>query len=113
MMNSVERLSSLVSVDTAVENVKHSVSVLGDVVLVCHQDDRVTLKIQLAEEPHNLFRSLGVEVARRLVSKKDRRVIHKRAGDRYALALTTRQLIGLVIHSIGEIDTFQSDPRHL
>ena len=45
--------------------------VLGDVVLVCHQDYRVSLMVKLIKETHDFMRSLRVEVSCRLVREDD------------------------------------------
>ena len=60
--------------------------------------------VEPLEQRHDLDAGLRVEVAGRLVGEQDRRVVHERAGDRDALALTARELVRLVAHPIFELD---------
>src|SRR5882724_8685671 len=106
-------LFSLVPVNPAVEDVQHSVSVLGDVGLVSHQNNCIALMVKLIEKAHDFLRSLRVEVPRRLVGQQNRWIIHKRPRDRYALALAARQFVRLVIHSVAKIDALKSELCHL
>ena len=81
-------LAALVLVDATVEDVQNAVRVLGDVVLVRHQDDRIPLAVEMVEQPHDFLRRLRIEIAGRLVCKDDRWIIHQGAGNGDALALT-------------------------
>ena len=49
------------------------------------------------EQLHDPDRRLGVEVAGRLVGEQKRRVVDERAGDRDALLLAARELVGVVV----------------
>src|SRR5580704_3871183 len=60
--------------DLAVPNVDHAVGVHGDIVLVRHQKDRITLMIQALEQRHDFVSGRRVEGASRLVGKQDRRI---------------------------------------
>ena len=57
----------LVALDRAISNVNHAPCVLGHIVLVCNDNDRVALAMQLVEDRHDLNASRSVEVASRLV----------------------------------------------
>ena len=59
------------------------------------------------EQVHDFNTRLRVEVAGRLVSQEDRRVVHERAGNGHALSLPARQLIGTMHFAIAEIDFVQ------
>src|SRR5579871_2311982 len=48
--------------DLAVADVHHAMSVVGNVRLVCHQHDRVSLCVELIEKGHDLHARLRVEV---------------------------------------------------
>ena len=64
------------------------------------------------DQLHDPDRGLGVEVAGGLVGQQQRRVVHERAGDRDALLLAARQLVGEVVELRREPDEAQ-DVRHL
>src|SRR5688500_4076866 len=86
-------------------------SMLGDVVLVRDQHDGLAGRVQLLEEPHDLDASLAVEVTGRLVREQDGRIVHERARDRHALALSAGKLRGPVRHAIAETDALQHAGR--
>ena len=58
------------------------------------EDDGVAGLMKPLEQRHDLEAGLGLEVAGRLVGQQDRRVVHERARDGDALALSARQLVG-------------------
>src|SRR5262245_4752733 len=70
--------------------------------LVRNDDDGLSVVVQLVEQREDLDAGLRVEVARRLVSEKDRRVRDERARDRNALPLAAGQLIRQVIGTVLE-----------
>src|SRR6266550_6718542 len=53
-------------------------------------------RMQLGEGLQHLAAGLGIEIARWLVGHEDRGLADERAGDRDALALAPRQLVGTV-----------------
>src|SRR5438132_6121299 len=63
------------------------------IILMRDNDDRVAMVVQVAEEVEDLAAGLRVEVAGRLVGQQQRRLVHQRAGDGDALALSSGQLI--------------------
>src|SRR5689334_5692741 len=63
-------------------------SVGRDVLLVRHHDHRLTIVGEILEHLHDLLGRLRVEVTSRLVGEEDRWIVHQRACDRHALALT-------------------------
>src|SRR4051794_19750369 len=73
--------------DQAVAHPDDPLGVLGDVVLVGDQDDRLARVVEPAEHVHDLVARLGVEVAGRLVGQDDVGVVDQRAGDRHPLLL--------------------------
>src|SRR3569833_297957 len=103
----LEAFGGFVGVDLAVADVNDAVGVLGDVGLVSDEDDGVAFGLELIEERHDLHAGLGVEVAGGFVRQDDGRAVDQRAGDGYALALTTGELIGLVVHAGLEADIGQ------
>src|SRR5215510_1356194 len=89
--------------DLSVEDRDHAVGVLGDVMFVRHDDDRVAALVQRVEQLHNLLRGLRIEVAGRLVGENNRRTVDQGAGDGHALSLTAGQFVRLVRHSLAEV----------
>jgi hypothetical protein len=55
---------------------------------VRHEDYRDALFIQPLEHPHDLERRVTIQVARRLLGQQQRRPVHQRSRDRYALLLS-------------------------
>ena len=49
------------------------------------------------QQVHDVPAGGGVEIARRLVGKDDRRIVRQRAGDRDPLLFAARQLRGIVM----------------
>jgi hypothetical protein len=62
------------------------------------------------EQVVKAFAGFGVEVSRRLVGKKERRVIDQRSGHGNALLLATRQLPRAMIKPILETDRLEKTP---
>src|SRR3974390_1676697 len=89
----------LVAEHLAVFDVDDAVSILGNVMLVRHQDDGVALLMQAIKQRHDLDAGLRVQVSRGLVGQDDRWAIDQRASDRDSLTLTAGELVGLVVHA--------------
>ena len=70
------------------------------------EHDRRSLRVQLAEDLHDLAAGSGVQRAGRLVRKQDARLCDHRAGDRHALTLAAGELVRVKVHTI-----FQPDAR--
>src|SRR5436305_12052752 len=87
-------LASLVTGDDTVLDVNHPVSILGNIVLVSHENDRVALALQPIEQGHNLDAGLGVEVAGGFVGKNDGRLVDQSARDGHALPVSTGGFVG-------------------
>ena len=62
--------------------------VKSDIVFVSHQDDGVPFVVQPLEQGHNFNTGCGIEIAGWFIGQQNRGVIHQRAGNRNALALT-------------------------
>ncbi len=65
-------------------------SVHGDIVLVRDQHDGVALLVQPLEQAHDFDTGRGVQISSGLVGQKNRRIVHQRAGNGDALALSAR-----------------------
>src|SRR5439155_1041869 len=94
----------LVRGDHAVAQRHDAGSVSRNVVLVRDHDDRLAPVVQVAEHLHQLRAGGRVEVPGGLVGEQDRGLVHEGAGDRDALALAARQLVGPVVHSVAQPD---------
>src|SRR5437016_10033757 len=75
-----------------------------NVVLVRDHDDRLAPAVQGAEHLHQLGAGGRVEVSGGLVGEEDGGLVHEGAGDRDALALPARQLVGPVVHPVAQPD---------
>ena len=80
---------------------------LGDVGLVGDDDDGVALGVEFVEERHDLVAGLGVEVSGGFIGEDDGRPVHEGSGDSHTLALTSRELVGLVHHAGAEVHGFE------
>src|SRR4051812_5337457 len=78
--------------------------VARDIVFMRYQDDRVSALIQLLKKRHDFSAGFGIEIPRWLVSKNNRRVVHKCARDRDTLPLAARELVRFVVQPITETD---------
>ncbi len=86
--------------DLAVADLDDPLRVLGDRHVVRHQDDRVSLGMQLAEDLHHFFAGAAVERAGGLVREDHLAAVHQRARDTHALLLAAGELPGLVAHAV-------------
>ena len=94
----------LVGEDLSVAYMNDAMRKLRDICFVSDKHDGISAGVKLIEKRHDFEARLGVQVARRLVCKDDRRVIDKGASERNALALTPRELTRLVHHARFEPD---------
>ena len=72
---------------------------VGDLLRVRDEHDRCSLRVQLAEDLHDLTAGSGVQRAGRLVGEQDARLYDHRTGDRHALALTAGELVRIKVHA--------------
>ena len=91
---------ALVLFDFAVAQANHAMGVQRDVRLVRHQDDGVAALVQPREKRHDFIAGRGVEISGGFVGQQDRRMVHQRASDGHALALSAGKLVGLVHHAV-------------
>ena len=82
-------LHGIVSLDATVTEDDDPMRELRDVGFVRHHDDRQAAGIQVLKDLHDLDRCPAVEIAGRLVGKKQRGPIYERPGDGDPLLLTT------------------------
>jgi hypothetical protein len=85
----------------------NAVGVIGDIFFMGNEDDGVAGGLDATEDIHDLDGGLGVEVPGRLIGEDEGGVIDQRPGNSDALALTTGELVGLMMAAIGEIHLFQ------
>src|SRR6476660_5267310 len=81
-----------VVLDLTVAYMNGAVGERRNVRFVRDKNDCVSHFMQSLEQSHDLQTGFGIEVARRLVSQQDGRVVHKRPRDGDALALPAGQL---------------------
>ena len=58
--------------------------------------------MDLPKQLHDIEARLCIEISRRLVGQNDGGLIDQGAGHGHPLSLSTRELVGTVIHSVGE-----------
>ena len=78
--------------------------VLGNLGVVGHEDDGVTLVVEFLKQDKHLERRAGVEVTGGFVGEDDGWVVDERTGDGYTLHLTAGHLVGLVLEAVAEAD---------
>jgi len=72
-----------------------------------HHHEGDAAGIQFFEKSDHLVARTAIEVAGRLVSKKNCGVGHDRTSDRYTLALSSRELVGDMVHPLLQTDARQ------
>src|SRR5205823_6150281 len=87
--------------------------ILRDVVLVRHDENRDSLRVQFLKERHHFHGRSAVEIARRLVGEEQPRLGDERSRDRNSLLLPAGQLARLVVEPVAETDTFERARREL
>jgi 16S rRNA (cytidine1402-2'-O)-methyltransferase len=92
----------------------HPGAALGDHAVVRHdQNCRTEALVNVANQRQDVRAGVGIEVARRLVGKQDRRVDRQRPRDCDALALASRKLVGQMIQAMPELHQVQQFLRTL
>ena len=87
--------------DLAIKKVNRSIGVTSVPWIVRHHADCCAFLMQLAEQVHNGFAVLRIEIACRLIGKQDRRRAPQRTRDRDSLLLTARELRWIVFHPVS------------
>ncbi len=67
------------------------------------EDDRLSFRIQILENPHHLETGFGIQIPRRLIGENNFRIIDERPCDGDSLFLSTRELIGEILRAVGHI----------
>src|SRR5258708_20666198 len=98
----------LVALDAAILNVDDAMGVLGNVMLMGHQNNGIAFAVQPVKQCHDFVAGLRVEVSGRLVGENDRRTIYQCTRNGDSLPLTSGKLIGLVAHAWLHADSAQS-----
>ena len=106
VMRAIARIAILglghVADDDAVGETDHALGIGRDVGVMSHQHHRHALAVQFDEQLHHLLGGGGVERAGGLVGQEQERLVDDGARDRDALLLSARELVGQVIHAIGQ-----------
>src|SRR5216684_8202367 len=85
----------LIGSDLAVADKDDAVRVLRNVMLVSHENDRVSLTVQVGEKRHDFFARFRIEVSGGLVRQHDRWGIDQGSRNRHALPLAAGKFIRL------------------
>src|SRR6202022_1617903 len=93
--------------DAAVEEVNGALGEIGVALVVRNHADGGAIAMQIAEQLHNGFAILGVQVSRGLVSHQDERIADQRASYSDALLLTAGELRGVMAESMSHADALQ------
>ena len=62
----------------------------------------IARSVYFLEEVHDIDRSLGVKIPRGFIGKQKGGPIHQGSSHCDALPLPARELVGLVVHSVGQ-----------
>src|SRR5438067_1672421 len=104
----------LIALDEPVADVDDPARARRDVGIVRDEDRRhAALAVEVDEEVHHALARARVEVARRLVAKKDRGPRDERARDADALLLAARELDGPVAELLAQAHEVERFPRAL
>jgi hypothetical protein len=85
----------------SVSQANHPLGVPRNVFFVGHYYQGVSGSMNLVKQLQNFVRSCGVKVSGGLVGQNERGLVYQGPGDRYALALSARELVGLVVHPVA------------
>ena len=77
-------------------------AVLGDLRIVCYEDDGTSFGMELLEKYQYLERGACVQISRRFVGEDDCRVVHQGTGDGDALHLSAGHLVTLVHQAVAQ-----------
>jgi hypothetical protein len=69
-----------------------------------HHDGLAEFAVQLVQQVQHLGGGHAVEVAGGFVGDDQRRVGHQCAGNGHALLLAAGELVGVVVHAVGQAD---------
>ena len=78
-----------------------------------HHHDRDPALVELLKNPHDFDARAAVEIAGRLVSQDDLRIVDQSAGDGDALLLSAGELAGMMIFAAGKADGGEHFPGFL
>ena len=67
-----------------------------------HEDDGVSLFVELLEQNQHLERCARIEVTGSLVGQQHGRLVDQGAGNSYTLHLSTRHLVRLVVQTVAQ-----------
>ena len=91
-----------VVLDATVAHAHDALRGVGDRLVVGHEQDRLTLRVQTPEQLEDLEAALRVERAGRLVGEEQRRLVRERPGDREPLTLAARQRVGRLVGLVAD-----------
>ncbi len=95
-----------VTVNRAVDHMKHTSGVLGEGWVVGDHNNSITGLVDAVEFLHHGFRTFGVETTGRFIGKNDFRIGDQGASNSDTLFLATRKLVRVVIFFGLKIEIF-------
>ena len=97
--------------DATVAQEDHSISPRRKLRVVRHEHAGDAPLARRPNETHHALAVDGVERAGRLVGQQQPAITDDRAGDRDALTLAARQLVGIAVGAIGDTELFERRER--
>lgn len=88
--------------DSPVKKFDDSLGACGDIPIVCHYDQGLTLLVETDEDFQDLGSTFRVKIACRFISQNNQRVICQRPGNCHSLLLTATQFRGSVLDSFTQ-----------
>ena len=90
-----------------------AVCITGVTLGVSYHYNGSTFLIQFGKEVHYFLSVLGVEVTRRFIGKDELGICYHGTGNGYALLLTPRELLWIVLGTMADVHAFQHVVHHL
>ena len=84
---------------------------LEDDIVSHHNHCDLFAHIKIDENFHNNVRATSIEITSRFIKEKNFGLVRDGTGNSHSLLLTTRQLVGEVIHSLLQTDVLEKLPR--
>ncbi len=96
-------LRNTIGSNNTITNRHHAMSILSNIRFMRHQHNRISLSMQLIEQPHDFVTSPRIKIPSRFVRQNDAWTIHQRSRNRHPLPLTARKLIRFMHHPSPQI----------
>ena len=97
----------IVAHDPAIGNLHRTMDPSCQVIVMCHHQDRPSLRHQIFEQGKNRICRCRIQVARRFIRNQNRRIIGQGSGNRSPLLLAARQSRWKLAGLIGQTHQLQ------